>query len=573
MALNIKTPADCLRLLKRHKHVIILPWLITSALAVIIAFNMPKTFRSTATMLFESPLPTKLFEATVSQYADEQIQSIYQRVMKTDSVLSIIEANGLFADEKNGLPKHELAELFKKNTDVKLTATSLTPKSSSGMAEIAFDISFSDKEPSKAAEIAGQLARLFIEKNDMARTQRAGKATVFLMEESEKLNHDLQDIDNRIATYKEQNNFSLPEQAQANLTTIDRNENELRDTDNQIRATKERIAFLAAELSRTQADLPSTVDGEKIPQNKDEALSLLRAKYAQLSSVYSQSHPTLMRLKREIKALDPGFGGQPAGEDLYQQLETAKTDLKSLEELYSSNHPDIVKRKTQIESLERQLNTRPPLSNGSKAANTRITNPSYLNVEAQYKGSQSELEVLLQKRDYLKSKLEKMQQVLMVAPQVEKGYNDLLRERENIVKKYNQLKEKLLDAKLFQTQEEQQKGQTLTIIEEPIVPTHAEKASRRKVAIGGFFAGIILGLGFALLAEMLDPRLRGYQALAEATGLMPIIVIPYIESASEMEHKLAGEQRQKQIILWTVLLVIVLAIAAVFLLFSPFEKS
>ena len=104
MALNIKSFADCLGLVKRRKYLIVLPWLLTSVVSVIVAFNLPKTFRSTATMLFESPLPTKLFESTVTRYADEQIQSIYQRVMKTDNVLAIIESNGLYPEAKNSFP-------------------------------------------------------------------------------------------------------------------------------------------------------------------------------------------------------------------------------------------------------------------------------------------------------------------------------------------------------------------------------------------------------------------------------------------------------------------------------------
>jgi len=67
----------------------------------------------------------------------------------------------------------------------------------------------------------------------------------------------------------------LPEQMQGNLAAMDRAENELRDTDSQIRATKERIAFLGAELARAQEELPGRLD-DKAPQSKDDALRILR---------------------------------------------------------------------------------------------------------------------------------------------------------------------------------------------------------------------------------------------------------------------------------------------------------
>jgi len=572
MEQNSKTLADYLDLVKRRKYYIVVTWLLVSLISVIVAYNLPKIYKSTATMLIESPIPTKLFESTVSQFGEEQIQSIYQRVMTTDNVLSIIESNGLYNDIKNGFTKYELADLFRGSAEVKLATSSITPKTNSGMAEIAFDISFSDSEASKAKEIASKLATLFIEQNDKARTQRAKKATEFLEEESDKLNRELQEIDSRIATYKEQNSFSLPEQVQGNLAAIDRAESELRDTDSQIRATKERIAFLSAELARAQEEPLGKFD-DKVPQSRDDALRSLRAQYLQFSSIYSPSHPSVVRLKREIKALDPTFEGQPVEADVLKQLAEAKHELKLLEETYANNHPDIAKRRKQIDRLEQQLKNTPPSSRQKQGMEaTHTTNPAYLGVEAQYKSSQSELQSLIQKQDYLKAKLEKMHNIFLLAPQVERGYTDLIRERDNTIKKYTQLKEKLLDAKLVQTMEQQQQGQTLTIIEQPVIPTHPEKAIRRKVAIGGFFMGIIAGLGVAFLVEFLEPGIWGYRAITEITGLMPLVVVPYIESPADLEERLAKQSQMRKIIVWTGVAFIIIATIVMSIFFLPVLK-
>ncbi|MDO9049318.1 MAG: lipopolysaccharide biosynthesis protein [Methylobacter sp.] len=529
-------------------------------------------------MLIDAPIPTSLIDSAVSQFADEQIQSIYQRVMTTDNVLSIIESNGLYDDIKNGFTRYELADFFKENTEVMLTTSSLnpslTPKTSSGMAEIAFNISFSDSDATKAKEITDQLTTLFIEQNDKARTRRAIKAADFLMEESDKLNRELQEIDGKIATYKEQNNFSLPEQVQGNMAAIDRMENEMRDTDSQIRATKERIAFLTAELARAQQELPGRLD-DKAPQTKDDLLRTLRAQYLRFSSIYSPTHPSVIRLKREIKALDPAFEGQPVEEDLLKQLAEAGRELKLLEETYAGNHPDIAQRRKQIDRLEQQLKNTPPRSQPEEVS-MHTTNPAYFGVEAQYKSSQSELQSLLQKQDYLKEKLEKIHNTLLLAPQVEMGYTDLIRERDNTIKKYTQLKEKWLDAKLVQTLEEQQQGQTITIIEQPAIASHPEKAIRRKVAIGGFFMGIIAGLGVAFFVEFLEPGVRGYRAISEVTGLMPLVVVPYIESPSELEERLVKQSQKRKIVVWTGAALILLAIAVLtyffFLPLAPFPE-
>ncbi|MDI1231720.1 MAG: lipopolysaccharide biosynthesis protein [Methylobacter sp.] len=571
MEQNAKTLTDYFDLVKRRKNYIVVTWLLVSVISVIVAYNLPKIYRSTATMLIEAPIPTKLFDPIDSQFGESQIQSIYQRVMTTNNILAIIDESSLYSDIKDAYTKYELADLFKKNAEVMLTPSSFTPTAQSGMAEIAFDISFSDSEPTKAKEIADKLTTLFIEQNDKGRTQRAIKATDFLMEESDKLNQELSEIDEKVASYKEENNFILPEQVQGSLLAIDRMENELRDTDSQIRATKERISFLTAELARAQQEIPGRLD-DKAPQSRADSLRSLRAKYLQISSIYSPTHPSVVRLKREIKAFDPTFEGMPVKEDVLKQLAKAKHEFKLLQETYAGNHPDIAQRRKQIDRLEQQLKNMPLGSQPEQVA-MQTTNPAYFGVEAQYKSSQSELQSLIQKQGYLKEKLEKMHSTLLQAPQVEMGYTDLIRERDNTIKKYTQLKEKWLDAKLVQTLEEQQQGQTITIIEEPAIPSQPEKAIRRKVAIGGFFMGIIAGLGVAFVVEFLEPGIRGYRAISEVTGLMPLVVVPYIESPSELEERLVKQSQLRKIIVWTSIAGLLLATVVMFIYFLPLVQT
>jgi hypothetical protein len=147
------------------------------------------------------------------------------------------------------------------------------------------------------------------------------------------------------------------------------------------------------------------------------------------------------------------------------------------------------------------------------------------------------------------------------------GYTDLIRERDNAIKKYTQLKEKWLDAKLVQTLEQQQQGQTLTIIEQPVIPAHPEKAIRRKVAIGGFFMGIIAGLGMAFFVEHMESGIRGYRAISEVTGLMPLVVIPYIEAPSELAGRLVKQVQMRKVIVWTGVALILL-VAVVICIYS-----
>lgn len=558
---------DYFAILIRRKFYILATWIVITAVAVAVAYNLPKVFRSTATMLMQAPMPEKLSDSTGHLYADEQIQTVYQKVLTTQNILEIIKEQGLFESDKDEVPQDssmqsDLVEAFKESTEVEIATSSLA-NNNAKFADIVFNISFSYEKPEKARDVVSALAKLLIEYNDKARKQRAFKVTGFLVEELEKLNKKSQELDSKIAGYKEQHIFSLPDQIQANMAAIERMETESRDTESQIRNTKDRIIYLEAELARANSDFSGATDDDKKPKTKEETLRLLQAKYAQLSSVYSSSHPDLLRIKREIKALSAFADLTPSREDIAERLAVSKNELKVLGESYKENHPEVTKKKTEIENLERQLtHAKSDISANDNRGSMHSSNPAYLALDVQLRNSRSELQSLIQKQEYLKAKLENTKNLLSMTPRVEVEYGDLIRERDSTIKKYNQLKEKWLDAKLVQSIEEEQQGQTLTILEPPNLPVHQEKAIRKKVAIGGCVFGLFAGIALALLMEYFDPAVRGYRSVIEITGLTPIVVIPYIDTLSEQAEHLEDKKQIIQYKVWLIIFNLVLLGAA-----------
>ena len=560
---------DYLGILDRRKFYILITWLLITPLAVIVAYNLPKKFRSTATLLMQSPMPSKLSESPTHIYADEQIQTIFQKVLTGENVLAIVKKHNLFLDYKEGVtfdnvPHEDLAKYFRDSLAVELATTSLAGRDAA-LADIVFNVSFSYEDPKIAKEVVAEIARLMIELNDKTRTERAVKITDFLQEELEKLNQKNQELDNRIAQYKEENILSLPDQLKLNMASMERTESELRDVDSQIRNTKDKIVYLEAELARAQSDFLNAPENDKKPKTKEEKLHQLQAKYAELSSIYSPSHPDIIRIKRELKALGSSAGLALSKEDIIERLNDSNNELRLLKERYSENHPEIVKRTIEINNLEKQLKNAKSAEEDTGTP-LHTTNPAYLTLEVQYKTAKSELGSLIQKQEFLKSKLENIKKLLSMSPKIEVEYDDMIRERDSNVKKYNQLKEKWLDAKLVQTMEEQQQGHTLSILEPPNLPIHPEKAIRKKVAIGGSVFGLIAGLGLAFLLELISPEIRGYRSVIEATGLTPLIVIPYIESPSEQVENLHKNRKKLKLLIGLTIFVIFLL--AVFVLYN-----
>ena len=178
------------------------------------------------------------------------------------------------------------------------------------------------------------------------------------------------------------------------------------------------------------------------------------------------------------------------------------------------------------------------------------------------------MDILAKRQAYLQKTLEQLNDIIAQTPQVERGYRELLRDRELSLEKFAKLKSKVQEAKLAQTLEEEQKGESFTLIEPPSLPDKPEKGKRTKLLIAGLFGGLIVGGGMAALAELLDSSVRGQRALQAVTGIPPMIVIPYIKNDEDL-----AIDRRKRMFLWIWSLVfLVIVILLVHFLVMPLDE-
>ena len=378
-------------------------------------------------------------------------------------------------------------------------------------------------------------------------------------------------MESKVAEFKEKNAKSLPELLPSNLNAVERVTAELQQTESQTNLLKDRIAYLTAELPRARQTNPiAQQPGVKAPPgfSKEEQIRALKAEYMQLSSQYNPTHPDVLRVERQIKALDPSFAGLLDTQDVALELEKTRQELETLKEKYGEDHPDVVKLKQKARKLEQQSASNPTNSRSVPEVSSGSDDPAYINLVGQLKISQSELYALVKRQAYLQKTLEQLNDIVAKTPQVERGYHDVLRERESLLAKYAQLKSKLQEAKLAQTLEEEQKGESFTLIEPPALPDKPEKGTRTKFLMIGVFGGLIVGVGMAALAELLDSSVRGQRALLAVTGIPPMIVIPYIKN----DDDLALERRRSRLVWILSLVFLVIAILLVHFVVMPLDE-
>jgi succinoglycan biosynthesis transport protein ExoP len=513
--------------------------LVTVALAV----GLPAVYRSTATVLVEQRnIPEDLVTSTVTSYADERIQLIKRRVMSQDNLDRIIEKLKLQSQypEEAEEGSQAMRKRLKQGTTLEMvSAEVLNPKS--GREEqitIAFTVSYDDESPELAQRVANELAALYLEKNRADRVQLATQAASFLQQEADKVKNHMAELESRLAKFKRENLGALPEQRDLNIRLMERTERELINVRNQIRTLEERRIYLQSELAQVNPyNAVYSTEGDQI-LTANGRLRSLQAEYASLSARYSPDHPDIVRMRREIEALQGEVGGGKDRAVLIQELRSLQQQLAAAQKRYSSEHPDVRRLKRAVAKAEDELEAVGTASSGGAASLAAVPdNPAYIQLRADLEAAHSELQAQKLSESDLKRKLATLETRISNAPSVEREYQALMRDYEDARSRYKKITAKQTTAELARSMESEQKGDRFVLLDSPVVPEAPVRPNRLAIVLLGAILSMSGAIGTAAVLESMDSSVRGRKALTELLGSPPLAVIPYIETQADMRRR------------------------------------
>ncbi|MCG8040853.1 MAG: lipopolysaccharide biosynthesis protein [Candidatus Thiodiazotropha endolucinida] len=480
---------DYVAILKRRKFQLIIPAILILLISIGLALGLPSVYRAEATILIEQQeIPDELVRSTVTSYAGERIQVISQRVMTTENLVKIIDNYELYQDERNDTSLTQLAE--KLHDDIELdmiSADVVDPRSGRPTtATIAFTLSYINKDPRVSQKITNEIVSLYLDENLRQRTRSALETSSFLTSEANRLNNEINLLEGKLAQFKEEHVTNLPELQQLNIQLMERNEQELLNTVQQIRNLEERIIYLQSELAQMNptSDLFNS-SGERIIGAEDRLMTL-KTEYLALTTRYTDDHPTVSKIKEEIELLE--------------------------------------KKVTNSNGQDNKI---------------KPDNPAYLQLATQLKAAESELESLNDAKDNLKVKLQDYENRLIQSPQVEKEYRNLTRDYDNALAKYQEIKAKQLEAELAESLERERKGERFSLIEPPQVPEMPHKPNRIAILLLGVMLSVIGSITYVAIVESLDETIYRIKDLVDITKAPPLAIIPYIELQEEAKQKMS----------------------------------
>ncbi len=570
---DVKGLRDYLAILDRRKKQLILPALLILIAATIVAFALPAIYRSEATILIEQQeIPQDLVRSTVTSYAGERIQVISQRVMTRENLGRIIKDYGLYKDERAKSSLTELVDKLRENILLEMVSADVVDPHSGRptTATIAFKLAFSDKSPQLAQKVTNELVSLYLDENLKRRTQSALETSGFLAAESGKLQEQVAKLEESLASFKENNINNLPEQQQLNIQLMERAERELQENDQRTRTLEERKIYLNSELAQMSptSDLYSS-QGKRVLSAEDR-LQALQAEYIGVASRYSDDHPDLIKMRREISALEQETGTGADPNELRRQLKDLKSEMAALRKRYSPQHPDVKKLQRSIEAAEDSLKKSRKSSHSPRTSPVqRPDNPAYIQLQAQLSAANSELKSIRQTREEIKEKVADFEARLMKSPQVEREYRTLARDYENALLKYKEVRAKQLEAELAESLERESKGERFSLIEPALLPEKPAKPNRVAILFLGFVFSMAGGVGTVVVAESMSDSIKDTQSLIATTGMPPLVVVPYIESAEDR-----AKRRNARIITVLVLLALIIgAVIAFHLFYKPLDVA
>lgn len=522
---------DLLRIVQRRKRQFLLPAAITLGLMLLVAILWPASYRSTATILIEEQeIPQELVRSTITGFANQQIQVITQRIMTLANIMSIVEKYGLLDEtELKRTPRTEIAEKFQKKVKLDLvSAEVMDPRFGQPReATIAFTLAFDHRDPGVAQKVANELVNLYLNENLKTRTEKTATTTGFLKNEADALHTRIRELEQQIASFKEVNEGALPELYQYNLNVIERSHTELQDTRARIGELDKRRLELQANLAQLSPYAPTELPtGEKVLNDHDR-LKALESDFRAKSALYSDQHPDVVRLRREIASLKQTLGVGTDTESQAKQLKLEQEKLAQLRQTYAADHPLVAQQQRIVEALAAQ---RPTSITSSDA---RADNPAYVLLDTQLKATDAEMKVLATRAADLQQKIARFESNLSKAPDVEQKYSELTRDLQTTTAKYQEITAKQMQASLAQNLETERKGERFNLIEPPIRPEEPQSPNRIAILLIGCLLALVVGGASVAVAEMLDEGIRGESDLTTLIGMSPLATIPYIEIATE----------------------------------------
>ena len=486
------------RVIFHRKWLVISVFVLVSAATIIISSQMPDIFTSETVILVDpQKVPESYVRSTVTGDVRNRLGTLSQQILSATRLQKIIDTLNLYPEDKKTLTREEVITQMRHDISVSVVSDF------GGSQDLqAFRIRYSGMQPRLVAQVANELASLFIEENLKAREQQATGTTEFLQNQLQESRKILEAQEAKLKDFKLSHIGEMPDQQAANLQILGQLQSQMQLESEALNRAEQQKNYIQSMMTSNapvvdlDATEPRSVRREKPAQAA--TISAARAKLSELLSKYTEQHPDVRRLRWQIE--DEEAKAKKANEA--EVAGTAATEGAPAAETARTVAPPPVKYVNPV--LQAQLSA----------------------VEGEIAKHREEVKRLSAAAGRYQAKLE-------AVPVREQQVTELVRDYEISKAHYKQLLEQQLSAETATQLEIRQKGERFTVLDQAQPAEKPSRPQRELINAAGSLAGLGLGLLLALVTEFLGMSITEPEQITVVSGLPVLEVIPIIRTHAD----------------------------------------
>lgn len=270
-------------IIKDRYLLMLIPLLLLSAAGVVAAFTLPTVYRSSATLLVESPtLPEDVLGEQGVDVVDQRIAKFRQQVLSRPRLIELIQKHRLYTDERGSQSLSDIVEEMREATRIEPVSAQVQRGNRS--TTIAFSLSFDYKSASQAQAVAQDMTEQVLLLDATTSSEQADSTVRFLTDQATALQSQIAELESGIEQFKAENGLALSNPGMMAMNGSSGS------YDVQIIALQRDIALLRAQR---EAQLTAST--------RDPLVASAEADLAAAQARYSDNHPDIAIAKRRLK--------------------------------------------------------------------------------------------------------------------------------------------------------------------------------------------------------------------------------------------------------------------------------
>jgi len=282
------------------------------AAGLIAAFGLPRTYRSTATLLVQSQdLPTTIVESPTNGAVEQRIARIREQVLSRGDLIQLIEQDDLYPDERRTKPLSKIIEEMRHSTGVAALSSDIGQQSGTQNNTIAIAMNFDYPDPVKAQAVLQSFVSKFLTMDSQDVEDQATLTVRFLQDQANKLQTQITDIEGQLTALKARNGAAL---ASGGMPAV-------LDT-----------GSFSAQIAALQNENRQLLAQSRRPGGGSDALGSAEAALAAAQAQYSDSHPDVIAAKERVKELRQMKASAGPDQTLQEQIAANNASIRQLME-------------------------------------------------------------------------------------------------------------------------------------------------------------------------------------------------------------------------------------------------